>query len=321
MVLLEASARPRSDYEEELRKSLVREHIIVESARMRGAQAGFRPFENIRKSLYALTEDNLSFLKKMGLVKVTREKLVVTALSKRLISLWRKGHVDSVRRSILFRILSSDYAAYLQFLLNLERIGGSFRLLARGQKRTSTSPLREQLHAAGFKTDIASFYTLRDLFFDLGLVNFVTDKEKEFEIIFLTAKITRSHATTPGFRRRIVVNGYAIHYDKKTSDREFCNRLVDGYKTLTPSWGRWINMLDLRDTVTIGLRISDDDFDELLPKALKKGGCDGFRVDGSAGYRVSGRKYGVVMKSKKMPLMTGDRPIQYVAIARRTHGN
>lgn len=318
MALLEASGKRTPDYAEALRKSLVQEHIAVESSRLRGAQAGYRPFEDIRKSLYALTEDNLSFLRRLGLVKVEGKRLVLPTASKRLLSLWKDGQVDVVRRLVTVRILSSGYVAYLQFLVNLERIGGSFRLLAHGQKRTAASPVRRRLQDAGFKTDVASFYTLRDLLYDLQLVNFVVDTDKKSETIFLTSKLTQAGKKSTGFRRSLMVKGYRISFDRCVSEPAFCASLIEGYKALSAVWARWVGLLNLRDAVTIRLGITDQAFDDLLLRILKEDLCDGFKVEGSAGYRSSKRTYGSIIKSKKMPLMPGNRPVQYVAIARHT---
>src|SRR5208337_1165606 len=307
MALLEASASPKSNYAENLRASLVKQHIALESARMRGAQVG-RSFDTIRMSLHALTADNLSFLKKLRLVYVKENKLVLSPASKRLLVQWRRGKADIIRRRVLIRILSSDYKAYLRFLLNLERIGGSFTLIARGEKRTGESPLRELLQDAGFKTDVASFFTLRDLFYDFRLVNFVTDKEGKFETLFLTCRIEARDARQTGFRHQVLVGRYRIGLDKRISSQSFCSMLIEGYKTLTPAWARWVSLLDLREAVTIRLRMADDDFDDALLKVLKGHPCSGFRVDGSIGYGVSNRKYGEILKAKKMPLMPGNRP-------------
>jgi hypothetical protein len=269
-------------------------------------------------SLQALTADNLSFLKKMHLVSVRKQKLILPLSSKRLLAQWRHGQTDIVRRRMLTRILTSDYKAYLRFLVNLQRKSGSFTLLARGEKRSSESPLRERLHRAGFKTDVASFFTLRDLFYDFGLVNFVTDREGKFETIFLTSEIAKHSNNQARYRHCVVVARFSIYFGKRVSTQSFCQMLVGGYKTLVPAWARWVSLMGLRDAVTIRLRISDDDFDDLLLGVLKHQTCDGFKVDGSAGYRASLRRYGEILKAKKMPLMPGSRPIQYIAISGRT---
>lgn len=315
MALLAACAASRSDFSESLRKSLVQQHIAMEIARLRGAQTGHRPLESIRLGLYALTEDNLSFLKQIGLAKVKEGRIVLPTYSRRLVSFWNRGREDSVRRMVLSKTLSSKYTAYLRFLLNLDRLGGSFRLRTRGQKRTRESPLREHLHSAGFATDVASFYTLRDFFCDFRLVNFVPDKAKEIETIFLTSKISRN--PVKGFRNSITAGNLRIYYDRRISNRSFCFSLVEGYKSLTPAWARWVSMLDLRDTVTLPLQISDWSFDYHFLGTLKNDGCKRFKIDCSTGYRISERTYGATIKAKKMPLMPGNRPIHFVAITRR----
>jgi hypothetical protein len=317
MALLEACERRHSDnFAETLRNSLVKEHIAVETSRLRGAQAGFRSFEKIRRSLHDLTADTLSFLMRLELVKVDEERgLVVPTSSKALLRRWKNGQLDIVRRLITQRILSSSYMAYLAFLLNLKRIGDSFTLKAESRRKRG-SPLRRQLQNAGFETDVASFYTLRDFFCDLQLVNFGINDAKDTETIFLACEITRANVKPKGFRRSIVVGNRRISYDKRILGSAFCQTLTEGYRTLSTVWGRWVRLLDLRDSVTVKLGITDESFNALLMSVLEGDHCKGFEVEGSAGYAVSRRSYGSIMKSKKMPLMEGGRPVQYVKIAR-----
>lgn len=316
MALLEAiDTAGEADQEETIRKSLVEQHIILERARLRGAQSSFRSLEIIRRSLHALAEDNLSFLARSGFVRMEKEYVALLPESRRLLRLWNKGSREQIRKEVLERILVSPYRTYMEFLLNLQRIGAVFELPTGGDKRTKTSGLRHVLQSAGFKTDIASFYTTRDLFYDFRLVNHVTNEKKRLETLFLTCKITRRAGR--GFKKRVRAHGYHIYYDPMLAPSKFCNELVEGYKTMSRVWSKWVSLIQLRDAVTIRLGISDDCFDANLTRALIRGGCNSFKVDGSAGYRLRKRTYGAIVKSMKMPLTSGGRPIQYVTITRK----
>jgi len=317
MALLEAiGPAGEADQEEAMRKSLVEQHIVLERARLRGAQSSFRSFEKIRRSLHALTEDNLSFLTRSSFVRMEKERVALSPQSRRLLRLWNKGSEEKVRKKVLERILISPYRAYMEFLLNLQRIGGVFTLPAGGDKRTRVSGLRRKLQLSGFKTDIASFYTARDFLYDFRLVNHVANENKRLETIFLTCAITRRTDPSRRFKNRVRAREYYIYYDRVLPPFKFCNELIEGYKTLSNAWSKWIRLIRLRDAVTIGLHISDECFDANLIRVLKRGGCNSFKVDGSAGYRLWERTYGDIVKSMRMPLTSGGRPIQYVAIAR-----
>ena len=316
MALLEAASRSRKEYQDDVRESLVKQHIVLERARQRGSQTGYRPFEQIRSGLHALTEDNLSFLKRMSFAKEINGKLVLSADSRRLLDEWRKDDIAKVRKLVIRRLLLSPYKAYISYLQNMKRIGGSFRVRARGEKRTRASRLRQRLHDLGFETDVASFYTIRDLFYDLKLLNTVTDMRGRFETIFLTSVLTGASTRLGEFSSSIRVGRFRLHFDRKITDPDFCKHVVEGYKTISRTWSRWVSLIILRNVVVHQLRISDEDFNTLMEKVNLRGGCDGFKVDGSTGYRVSRRQYGLVLKSMRMPLTTGGRPIQYVAVSR-----
>jgi hypothetical protein len=317
MALLQAVNSPReTNQEEAMRKSLVEQHIVLERARLRGSQSSFRSLEKIRESLRALTEDNLSFLTRSSFVRTEKGRVRLSLESRRLLRLRNKGSEQKVRKKVLKHILVSPYRAYMGFLLNLQRIGGEFTLPAGGDKRTRISGLRRKLHRLGFKTDIASFYTARDLFYDFGLVNHVTDESKRLESIFQTCTIARRTDSSRRFKHRVRVREYYICYDPILPPLKFCNALIEGYRTLTNAWSKWVSLIRLRDAVTIRLRIPDECFDANLTRVLKSGGCNTFKVDGSTGYRLGDRTYGTIVKSMRMPLTSGGRPIQYVAIAR-----
>lgn len=316
MALIEAVTMAGTKYRIGLRESLVEQHINLERARQRGAQTGYRPFEQIRSSLHALTEDNLSFLKRTSFVRELHEKLVLSADSRKMLAAWRKGDVTKARDVATKRMLLSPYKAYFSFIQNMEKIGGSYILRGRGQKRTRASRLRQKLNRSGFETDVASFFTIRDLFCDLRILNTVTDPKSRFETIFLTSRLTQASTKAPGFSRSLKVGRYRLHVDREITEEDFCKQLVDGYRTLSRTWARWVSLIALRDAVTIYLRIPDEYFNTMMEMVNRKGGCDGFKVDGSVGYRVWRKRYGSVRKSMNMPVTTGGKPIQYIAVTR-----
>jgi hypothetical protein len=319
MALLEAveSSRGMLTDKEVLRSYLVDDRVALERSRLRGVQASFRGLDKLRTSFQELTKDNVSFLRKTGLLETTGGRMRLSARAKHLLRSWRRGNVDGVMKAIIRTILCSSYIAYIRFLLNLQDKNGIFKLPVGGDKRSATSPLRASLNRSGFRTDIASFYTIRDLFSDFGLINTVVDRTKEHEIIFLTSKITRSPSIGRGFRDHLYVKANTIHYGKVVPIRLFCKELVAGYASISDNWGKWVRLIDLRDAVTVKLRITDDYFNDELVTLLRNQSCTGFSVEGSAGYRVGRITYGTLAKAAKMPITEDGTQIQYVSINRR----
>ena len=229
---------------EALRNSLIEQHVVHEKARLRGAQASYRSLGSIRGGLQSLARDNMSFLRKTNLVKGTDDRAVLPRHSRELLRLRQKGELGEVKKRLLRLILTSQYHAYLGFLSNLQRLAGKVTLPGGGKERYS--PLRKVLRDFGFETDVASFYTIRDLFYDLGLINYSIEKRTKSETIFLTSRIGRV-AKSKTYMNSVKLDGGYLQYDEKPIAASFCRALIDGYKTLSEMWGRWVRLLDLRD--------------------------------------------------------------------------
>jgi hypothetical protein len=315
MALLEAASKVKSRvaYYETVRNSLIEQHIAYEKSRLRGAQASYRPLGSIRAGLKSLTRDNMSFLKKTGLVKVTDDRIQLPRNSRALLTLWRKRELKELKKRVLRLVLTSEYHAYMEFLLNLQRLAGKITLPGGGEQRYDF--MRETLHEFGFETDVASFYTIRDLFHDFGLINYAIEKRTKSETIFLTSRIGDS-AKSSTYQTSVQIESRYLQYDRKLTAAGFCRALVDAYRASSETWGRWARLLDLRDHACVTLRISDDVFNSLITTILKRGRCNGFKFEGSTGYRVGKRSYGVLSKSVRMPLLEGGQPVLYVAVSR-----
>jgi len=117
----------------------------------------------------------------------------------------------------------------------------------------------------GFFTDPASFYTIRDLLYDFGLINWSIASDAT-EYIFMTSFVSKgSVPSSEQFKSSVNTDDLTLFYRKNVDIAHFRNCVLEVYLEMARNnWGQVVSLLDLRDLVTHKLQLSDIDFNESI---------------------------------------------------------
>jgi hypothetical protein len=295
--------------EEKLRALLVEDRIEKEEARLRGSQHQRLQIPSLRNQLGALTKDFVSFGKALRLFDIEDDKIVASQLSRQI---WKNSADGGADEEIIRVVLNSTYDSYRKLLLRLDALGGEIRLPADSGQRDRNSELSKILLEKGIDVDTASFFTLRDFMYDLGLVNWYFDAKQREEVIYLTCRFWPSKGVR--FRKKVMVDKEILRYDREMGLSAFENALKERYLLLTRGkWGVWVDTLEFRDQVAFTLKISDRSFDASVEALVEHGGR-ALKVDPSQGYNVTRVNYGYSIKSLSLPRTKKGALIRYVSI-------
>lgn len=203
--------------------------------------------------------DSLAFFKRLGLITLVGKELSPTRLSRNLAQVL---HEDQLHADVMIAkaVMESGYLAYSCWLRRLD-VTEEIRI------PTSLSGRHPQLRAYlednGFRTDVASFYTIRDLFYELELCNWMVDDQGN-EHVYSTSLLER---TTPKDWEHVetLANGYRLAIRKIISRPRFLKALRSAYLAKTRDrFGVEADLLAVRDVACLDLRISDQQCRDLL---------------------------------------------------------
>lgn len=299
--------------EEKLRQKLINEHIEVEKSRLRGMQFSRRNISSLRNSLLSLVKDHFAFGRSVGLFNMKAGRVIA---SKRTLEISRafRDNSNDFRRLLLETILGSPYTSYLKFLIALKSEKGTLTLPAGSSQRIANSKLAKILVAKSIDIDIASFFTIRDLFYDFGLLNWFYHTKEDKETIIMTSDIRRD-SKTAHWKESVKIPrvGYLV-FDPEITPKEFGSRLVKAYFAISRQrWGAWMDILPLRDETSFRLRISDRKFNEMI-NAVLRSQPKGFTIQSSRGYSSAKATYGYGIKATNVPRTDLGGLIRYISI-------
>ncbi|MCK4477387.1 hypothetical protein KAU88_02525 [Candidatus Bathyarchaeota archaeon] len=302
-----------------IRTLIEKDRVKRESMRLLITQMGPRRAlrqlgDTKRRSYASMARDTVAFAKGVGIFKVVNGKIQCPERIRNINSLIESDYPSAID-SLIELILASRYKAYFLFISHLQEIGGHFHIPRRFKGRTGISGIKDYLMENEFQTDVASFYTIRDLLYDFSLLNWRMQKDREH--LCLTCEFVPEKAESSGnYCRNLKLRNGSILYERKISTNSFEDSLVRAYKLLTRnSWGNVVNILELRDIVAEELGISDTQFNnELL--ALAKGSPEVI-VELSRGTLFLGRSSGVLIKGLNLPQINAEMYVTYVRLLKR----
>jgi len=210
------------------------------------------------KQLQVTLPDTLAFLKIIGIFEIERGKVLPLPLAFRIEQV-TKG--SETKLALTEAVLRSKYPAYWCFLGVLNALG-SLRIPRTSARRDKS--LRQTLRKQGFLTDVASFYTLRDLFYELEAINWYIDFEGH-ETIYPVVSLTDDREKHGLWQYSISIDSSVLLYGRRVSMDAFVDTVIGSYLRLTK--GRFdveADLVSLRDDVCKELRISDEQFKELV---------------------------------------------------------
>lgn len=250
--------------------------------------------------------DTLTFLKNAGILEVNNGVVMRSRLAEQL----RDKISENESRYIFVKaLLESKYHAYGCFL-RLLQTRGSIKIpkaLAGRHKN-----LRNELRKQGVNTDVASFYTIRDLFYELGAINWYVDTEGN-ENIFSTVKITTENEIS-GWRYSFPIDGWRLLCHRRITSLLFMNALADSYFEITGDRvGVEASLISVRDSVCKRLEISDQQFRESLEEVRTSERRFTIKLSFGSVYEKK-RNYGLKMTT--LPSITSERLALYMRLGR-----
>jgi hypothetical protein len=217
-----------------------------------------RTENSLYKTKFKVTmPDTLVFMREIKVLNIKNGLVEPLELSEKA----RSVMAEEKRLLILYYVLNSKYKAYQGFLKRLIDTDGF--LLPKGIKRDEAAT--EFINKEGFATDIASFYAIRDLLYELDAINWYVDEQGIHIYPVMPIRRTLEDFLT------LNVDSFDFHsiIEAFTIDN-FVEKLVETY--LEASSGRFMKTVDLvqiRDLFCRDQRMGDFQFKELLLNLLK----------------------------------------------------
>ena len=280
----------------------------------RGSRKALRTIGGTGEAYEQGVADAISFAKTVGLLQVNKNIITCPDNIKNMHS-QIKDKPWIFDAEILRLLLNSKYKAYINFLKHLQELNGLFCIPKDYKSRSSESGFPEYLNNQGFLTDPASFYTLRDLFYDFGFINWNFNVQENYEQIYLTCYIAKPEETVSSrYSTKIDLGKYSLFYNKKISLKQYEAILSKCYSNLSGGyWGTIIELLKLRDNVCNELRMSDNQFNQLIIELWKKKGS-AFSVELSQGLVTYEKSSGFLIKGLNAPTIDNDSYATYIRL-------
>lgn len=303
--------------EKEFSEDLFRKYIFL--GRQRRLELIHKHYQSVRytplgraslttKRLRITLPDTLTFLRNIGIFKVEKGKVHPLPLAFLLGEISNKDEANLI---LVKAILNCKYPAYWCFL-KLLTTQGLIRIPRTFAQRNKN--LRKLLWKKKILTDVASFYTLRDLFYELEIINWYIDSEGN-ENIYPTIAIVEREADDSEWQYSFFIRSSKILYRKRVSMDSFIDAVISSYLKLTK--GRFdveANLLSLRDDVCRELKMSDQQFRELLKKAQKYGRQVIIRLSYGSLYD---KKRNYALKIVTLPEISSNRLALYIRLKKR----
>lgn len=280
-------------------------HILVQKHYRRGIP---RTKKSMYRTRFAITlPDTLTFMKAMKILSIVDGLVKPGELAEKI----EGTPLESKRRSLVLEyVLRSKYKAYECFLRHLIRLGKF--VIPKGCSRRDTR-FRKFLHASGFLTDVVSFYTIRDLFYELDAVNWYVNPENNL-IIYSTVSLGEEDEAR--WNEKVRIRDFTLSLHKRIDEKSFLSELLEIYLELT---GRRFtvnaDLLQVRDVFCSKHSLGDYYFKKLLLDQHIAENLP-YRIFLNFGaMRKRKRNYG--LKIVSLPKVSSNRLALYIAIEQR----
>jgi hypothetical protein len=251
--------------------------------------------------------DTLTFLKNIGILHLRNGCVSLSPLAEQLREILVN---DNARLLLIEALIGSKYSAYwcLLVLLQTRTTVEIPKALARRGVN-----LGKELRRQGVYTDVPSFYTLRDLFYELEAVNWCMDSEGN-ERIYSVIEITQDETKRRDWQYSFRIGDLILLYRRKIDINLFVTTLVDSYLELTSErFDVETSLISVRDSVCSRLKISDQQFKELIEEARKVSKNVVIRLSYGSMY---GKKRNYGLKITTLPNITSERLAMYIRLKR-----
>ena len=306
--------------EDDIKSIIEEDRANRETIRLKITQTGWlralRHFGS-QVSYKSLAKDTIAFSKGIGIFDLRKGRISCPSRIKELHSLQKISQTE-YESGIISLLLNSKYKAYTLFLKHLQDINGHFYIPRTFKNRSKSSGLHEFLKNNGFLTDVASFYTIRDLLYDLGLINWRINPESVFEHIYLTCQIVSSDVAEPvDYENKVELeNGFMLFYNKKLDNLEFEEVVSRNYLSLSKEcWGVIVDLLELREKVTEEICISDNQFNKMVLKMKDGETVTAELSQGTISFRPSS---GLLIKALNCPVIGDGIYATYIRLYKKT---
>jgi len=277
-------------------------HNLVQKHYKRGIQ---RTRTSMYETKFKITlPDSLTFMREMKILAVKDGLVIPLQLAEKLKSM---SEESQKRRAVLEYVLSSKYKTYQCFLKHLVQLG-EFVVPFGYSKRDDQT--RSFINREGFMTDTASFYTTRDLFYELDTVNWCVDDKRN---LIMYPTVSTGKEDKDNWHEHLTIGNLALNLRKKVDEELFLDEMIDAYLNLT---GRRFmanaDLIQLRDAFCRKHRLGDFYFKELLLHLVRNESIP-YRIILSFG-TVSMRKPNYDLKIVSLPKLSSNRLALYIAI-------
>jgi hypothetical protein len=262
-----------------------------------------------KKSMYetkfkVTLPDTLTFLKEMKILWIEDGIVVPLDLAKE----FEAASSEKEKRVLVLKyVLNSKYRAYRLFLRQLNKTK-QFVIPNDYSKRDEN--FGAFLKRAGFFTDVASFYTIRDLFYELDAINWYIDEDDN---LILYPVFSMNGRESCLWTEQIESEDFVLHLNRKVKKELFLKELVETYLNST---GRrfMINadLVEVRDKLCSKYLLGDFHFKELLLEY--SGNRDiPYKIQLNFG-SMKTRKRNYDLKIMSLPKLSSNRLALYITI-------
>ena len=203
-----------------------------EKRRLRGIRSKQSTKDSSRKKEKFLTkaEQFVRVLRRIELIKTTGDVIEPCGDSEKIVDFLKDGKNLEAKTCFLEVLLNSKFESYVLFLKRLTK--SPIFIPKQFSKRDKTSS--EYLSKIGVFLDSWSFYIIRDLFYDFGLLNYIVDKEGEK--IFAVCEFDGKKQYTQKIKTPLGI----LHYWRKITLQQFMDQISKVYLSLTENnWDRF----------------------------------------------------------------------------------
>jgi hypothetical protein len=205
----------------------------------------------MRKSKFSVTmSDTKTFYKNVNVADLSSNTVICGLFYDDVTNI---EDAEEIKKLITINILNSKYGAYYCFI-NYLIDNNEFIISSEYKKRDKS--FREYLKSWGINTDVPSFYTIRDLFYELSIINWYVDDDDDM-IIYPVINMENDS------------DKIEFRY-KDINISEFLRELVETYLNSTQRrFNVEKSIIEIRDVICYKYKISDYAFKQLLIKSVK----------------------------------------------------
>lgn len=257
------------------------------------------------------TEQLIRVLRSTGFVRVDKTLISGTELAQELLAKKSRDELDA-DAFFLERLFDSRFLTYWLFLKQLF-ISGKAVIPKAFSKRDRN--LREYLETQGFPLSVWTFYIIRDLFYDFGLLNYVIENFEER--IFPLYSLDRQDENKYAYKIRSA-NGL-LYYWKKVTMEQFEKAVAQSYLEIVGRWDKIADMVELRERVSERLEISERQFNLQLENAVRHPAK--VKMYPSVGALSSEKRKGYMTKVLSLPTSERGYPLTLIRISQAGVGH